>query len=124
MITGLEHVAIASPDPHRLAKWYIENLNFTLRLDTGKTIYIQSPNGALLEFVFADAQLTTPLRRDAGLRHIAFSVDDFETTYNELKSAGVSFAEPRVCLPGMELYFFRDPEDNILHLVKRDLPLT
>jgi catechol 2,3-dioxygenase-like lactoylglutathione lyase family enzyme len=124
MITGLEHVAIASLDPDRLARWYIENLNFTLRLDTGKTIYIESPNGVVLEFVFADARPAPPLLRDAGLRHIAFTVDDFETTYNGLKSAGVGFIEPSVFLPGMDLYFFRDPEGNFLHLVRRDMPLT
>ncbi len=124
MITNLEHVAIASFNPHRLANCYIQHLNFTLQLDTGKTVYIRSPNGVILEFVFADTQPPAPLIRDAGLRHIAFTVDDFELTYEELKAAGALFAEEPVHLPGMRLFFFQDPKGNFLHLVERDVPLT
>ena len=124
MITGIEHFAIASFDPHRLADWYIKHLNLTLVLDTGQTIYIKSPNGVVLEFVFAETQPAAPLIRDAGVRHIAFSVDDFDKTYEELKAAGIKFAEKPVHLPGMRLFFFQDPEGNFLHLVERDVPLT
>jgi glyoxylase I family protein len=124
MITGIEHAAIASFDPRGLADWYIKHLNLTLVLDTGQTIYIQSPNGVVLEFVFADTQPAAPLIRDAGVRHIAFKVDDFDKTYEELRAAGVKFAEkPVVHLPGMRLFFFQDPEGNFLHLVERDVPL-
>jgi len=124
MITGIEHTAIASFDPHALAKWYIEHLNFTLQLDTGKTIYIKSSNGVTLEFVYADTAPAKPLIRDAGLRHVAFSVDDFDRTYSELKARGVTFEEKPVHLPGMRLYFFQDPEGNYMHLVERDVPLS
>jgi glyoxylase I family protein len=123
MITSLEHVAIASFDPHQLANWYIQHLNFTLQLDTGKTVYLRSPNGVILEFVFADTQPAAPLIRDAGLRHIAFTVDDFERTHEQLKAAGARFAEQPIHLPGMRLFFFQDPEGNFLHLVERDVPL-
>jgi glyoxylase I family protein len=123
MITSLEHVAIASFDPHQLANWYIQHLNFTLQLDTGKTVYLRSPNGVILEFVYADTQPAAPLIRDAGLRHIAFTVDDFEKTNEKLKSAGARFAEQPIHLPGMSLFFFQDPEGNFLHLVERDVPL-
>jgi catechol 2,3-dioxygenase-like lactoylglutathione lyase family enzyme len=124
MITGLEHTAIASFDPHRLSKWYIQHLAFTLKLDTGKTVYIQSPNGVLLEFVYANVQPPEPHIRDAGLRHIAISVDQLESTFNELQSAGVKFADQPVILPGMRLHFFQDPDGNFLHLVEREVPFT
>jgi glyoxylase I family protein len=124
MITGLEHTAIASFDPHRLSKWYIQHLAFTLKLDTGKTVYIQSPNGVLLEFVFADAQPPEPRIRDAGLRHIAISVDQLESTFNVLQSAGVKFADQALILPGMRLHFFQDPDGNFLHLIEREVPFT
>jgi catechol 2,3-dioxygenase-like lactoylglutathione lyase family enzyme len=124
MITGIEHIAIASLDPHALAGWYMTHLNCTLQLETEKTVYIKSPNQITLEFVFADAVAAAPLIRDSGLRHIAFSVDDFDQTYSELRSRGVRFEDKAVELPGMRLYFFRDPQGNFLHLVERAVPLT
>lgn len=123
MITGLEHIAIASLHPHQLAGWYLKTLNFSLILDTGTTIYLRAPNGAVLEFVSADTRPAAPLIRDAGLRHLALTVDDFEATSLELKSAGVVFAEPPVELPGLRLHFFQDPDGNFLHLVEREAPL-
>lgn len=123
MITGLEHTAIACSDPKLLSSWYLEHLGFSPLLDTGKTIYIQSANGVVLEFVFADTHPPAPLIRDAGLRHLAFTVDDLNRTRDELRTAGVEFVEERL-LPGMRLLFFRDPEGNFLHLVQREIPLV
>lgn len=122
MITGLEHTAIACSDPKMLSSWYLKYLGFSLVLDTGKTIYIQSANGVVLEFVFADTHPPTPLIRDAGLRHLAFTADDLNSTRDELQTAGVEFVEEQI-LPGMRLLFFRDPEGNFLHLVQREMPL-
>jgi glyoxylase I family protein len=123
VVTGIEHIAIASLDPRALATWYMTHLNCTLQLETDKTVYIKSPNDVTLEFVFADKKADNPLIRDSGLRHIAFSVDDFDRTYSELRSRGVRFEEKPVELPGMRLFFFRDPDGNFLHLVEREVPL-
>lgn len=122
MITGLEHTAIACSDPKALSSWYLKYLGFRLLLDTGKTIYIQSANGIVLEFVLADTHPPAPLIRDAGLRHLAFTADDLNRTRDELQSAGVEFMEEQF-LPAMRLLFFRDPEGNFLHLVQREFPL-
>ncbi len=122
MITGLEHTAIACFDPKVLSSWYLKHLGFSPLLDTGKTIYIQSANGVVLEFVFAETNPPAPLIRDAGLRHLAFTSDDLNSTRGELQTAGVEFVEDQL-LPGMRLLFFRDPEGNFLHLVQREIPL-
>lgn len=123
MITGLEHTAIACSDPKTLSSWYLKYLAFSPLLDTGKTIYIQSANGVVLEFVYADTHPPAPCIRDAGLRHLAFTADDLNSTRDELQAAGIEFVEEQL-FPGMRLMFFRDPEGNFLHLVQRELPLT
>jgi glyoxylase I family protein len=123
LIKGVEHVAIATTDPQKLADWYVQNLNFSPLLDTGTTVYIRSPNSVILEFVKADNSPSKPRIRDAGLRHIAFAVDNLEAAHTQLKSAGVEFEAAPVLLPGMRLLFFRDPEGNYLHLVQRDASL-
>jgi glyoxylase I family protein len=119
LIKGVEHVAIATPDPQKLAQWYADYLNFSLLLDTGSTVYIKSANAVVLEFVKSETMPPKPQIRDAGLRHIAFSVDDLDTAYAELRGAGIEFEPAPVILPGMRLFFFRDVEGNYLHLVQR-----
>lgn len=123
MIKGVEHVAISTTDPRKLAEWYIHHLNFAPLLDTGTTVYIKSANSVILEFVKADNLPPKPQIRDAGLRHIAFAVDNLEAAHAQLKSSGVEFEAAPVLLPGMRLFFFRDPEGNYLHLVQRETSL-
>jgi glyoxylase I family protein len=123
LIKGVEHVAIATTDPQNLADWYIQHLNFVLLLDTGTTVYIKSPNSVILEFVKADNVPARSQIRDAGLRHIAFAVDNLEAAHAQLKSAGVEFEAAPILFPGMRLLFFRDPEGNYLHLVQRETSL-
>ena len=118
-IKGIEHIAIATMDPRRLAHWYIEHLNFSPLLDTGDTVYIKSENSVVLEFVKAETALLKPQIRDAGIRHIAFSVDNLEIAHASLKAACIDFEPEPVVLPGMRLHFFRDPDFNYLHLVER-----
>ena len=116
-------MAIATGNPQRLAAWYIEYLNFAPLLDTGATVYVKSPNSVLLEFVKAESLPQRPQIRDAGLRHIAFAVDNLESAKEQLASRGVEFEGSSVSLPGARLFFFRDPEGNYLHLIQRETPL-
>jgi glyoxylase I family protein len=123
LIKGVEHIAVATTDPHRLANWYIQRLNFAPLLDTGTTVYIKSANAVVLEFVAAEQVPPKPRIRDSGMRHIAFMVDDLEAAHAQLQSMGVEFEPKPISLPGMRLFFFRDLEGNYLHLVCRDTPL-
>ncbi|MGA8149550.1 MAG: VOC family protein [Terriglobales bacterium] len=123
LIKGVEHVAIATTDTRKLADWYIQHLNFAELLDTGATVYIKSPNSVVLEIVKADSVPARPLIRDAGLRHLAFAVDDLEAAHAQLESLGVEFEPAPIVLPGLRLFFFRDPDGNYLHLTQRETPL-
>src|SRR3974390_2075398 len=94
MITGIEHTAIASPDPHRLAQWYVAHLDFVInyRSSRGKTVFVKAADGSMIEIIEA-VPGTAPAEgmKDAGMRHLALTVDDFDTTYARLKSQGVAF---------------------------------
>src|SRR5437879_4656962 len=54
----------------------LQHLNFAALLDTGTTVYLKSSDSAILELVKADSVPARPQICDAGLRHIAFAVDD------------------------------------------------
>jgi glyoxylase I family protein len=126
MITGIEHTAIASPDPHRLADWYVAHLNFIInyRSSRSKTVFIKAANGAMIEIIeSASTAASTPEFKDAGIRHLALVVDDFPATHAKLLSQGVAFLTEPERVSGNTTAFFRDCDGNILHLLHRETPL-
>lgn len=94
MILGIEHTAIASSDPHSLADWYVSNLDFVVNYKSAssKTVFVKAPNGSMLEIIEANASPRSPQTlRDAGIRHLAIAVSDFDKAYARLKENGVEF---------------------------------
>jgi glyoxylase I family protein len=126
MVTGIEHTAIASPDPRRLADWYVEHLEFAInyRSATSQAVFVKAADGTMLEIIESNGAARPPLDMKApGLRHLAIAVTDFDAMYQRLKSKGVFFlAEPEK-KGGNSLVFFTDPDGNILHLLHREMPL-
>jgi glyoxylase I family protein len=126
MVTGIEHTAIASPDPHRLADWYVEHLGFAInyRSPNSQTVFVKAADGTMLEIIESSDAARPPLDMKApGLRHLAITVTDFDAMYQRLKDSGVHFlAEPQKN-GGNSLAFFTDADGNILHLLHRETPL-
>ncbi|HTS63095.1 MAG TPA: VOC family protein [Candidatus Acidoferrales bacterium] len=126
MVKGIEHTAIASPDPHRLAGWYVEHLDFVInyRSARSKTVFVKASDGSMIEIIEAAAG-TTPAEgmKAAGLRHVALTVDDFDATYARLRSLGVSFLTEPERASGNTTAFFQDCDGNVLHLLHRETPL-
>ncbi|MGD0771341.1 MAG: VOC family protein [Candidatus Solibacter sp.] len=126
MVTGIEHVAIASPDPLRLASWYVEHLDFVINFQPAqsRTVFIKAADGSMIEII-ESAPATAPAEgmNAAGLRHLALTVADFAGTYARLKEEGVRFLTEAQTTHGNSLVFFTDPDGNILHLLHRETPL-
>jgi glyoxylase I family protein len=126
MVTGIEHVAIASPDPLRLARWYVEHLDFLINYQSAhsKTVFIKAADGSMVEII-ESAPGTAPTEglNAAGLRHVALTVADFPAVYARLKEKGVRFLTDAQTTNGNSLAFFTDPDGNILHLLHRETPL-
>lgn len=126
MVTGIEHAAIASPDPQALAKWYVETLDFQINYfsEKSKTTFVKAASGAMIEIVKSNDHPRPPQdMRDPGLRHLALSVSDFSAVYERLKSKGVPFLTEPEIKGGNSVVFFADPDGNILHLLQREKPL-
>ncbi len=126
MVTGIEHAAIASPDPEALARWYVETLGFTVNYfsEKSKTTFVKAANGAMIEIIRSNGDARPPQDlRDPGLRHLALSVSDFQAVYERLKAKGVKFLTEPEMKGGNSVVFFTDPDGNILHLLQREKPL-
>ena len=124
MFDGVEHVAIASPSPATLAKWYVDHLAFRKIYEYDGNHFVKALNGAVLEIISAKGDRADQKMYDPGLRHMAISVKDVDAAYASLQSRGVKFlGEPYATPTGHRVVFFTDCEGNILHLIQRAHPL-
>jgi glyoxylase I family protein len=125
MILGLEHAAIASPDPEKLAQWYVDKLGFAINYysKSSRTTFVKAPNGSMFEIIQAEGQRVPQTLKDPGLRHLALAVDDFSAAYAQLQAKGVNFLTEPATSKGNTIVFFTDLDGNYLHLIQREQPL-
>ncbi len=123
MFQGLEHTAIASPDPKRLAEWYVQKLDFHINYTYQGNYFVRAGNGAMLEIIPSVGDRAPQQMKDPGIRHLAISVDNFEAAMEELRKRGVEFITEPIAMQGNRLIFFSDADGNFVHLVYRPQPL-
>jgi glyoxylase I family protein len=123
MFSGIEHFAIASPNPKRLADWYVTYLEFKISYEYAGNYFVEAQDGSLIEIIPAEGERPGTQMRTPGLRHVAISVQDFDTGYKQLKSQGVIFEGEPYTNEGNRLVFFKDADGNLVHLIHREKPL-
>lgn len=123
MFRGIEHFAIASPNPKRLAEWYVSNLEFEISFEYAGNYFVQAQNGGLIEIIPAEGESQRAHMRTPGMRHMAIAVDDFDAAFEQLKAQGVKFEGEPYSNQGNRLVFFTDADGNLIHLIKREKPL-
>ncbi|MGI8744832.1 MAG: VOC family protein [Bryobacteraceae bacterium] len=123
MFKGLEHIAIASPNPLGLAEWYVQHLGFRINFEYDGNYFVKAADGSMLEIIPSEGERAPQKLKDPGIRHLAVSVDDFDASHAGLKEAGVSFLGEPYTNQGNRLVFFTDCDGNILHLIERERPL-
>ncbi|MBV9759303.1 MAG: VOC family protein [Acidobacteriaceae bacterium] len=123
MFIGIEHFAIASPNPKRLAEWYVSQLEFETTFEYAGNYFVEAKNGSLIEIIPSEGERPRSAIRTPGMRHIAIAVDDFDAAYAQLREQGVKFEGEPYTNDGNRLVFFEDADGNLLHLIKRAKPL-
>ncbi len=123
MFQGLEHTAIASPDPKRLAEWYVQKLDFRINYTYDGNYFIRAKNGTMIEIIPSIGDRAPQQMKDPGIRHMAIAVDDFDAATKELQNRGVEFIAPETGVAGNRLIYFTDGDGNYVHLIKRPQPL-
>ncbi len=123
MFGGLEHTAIASPDPKRLAEWYVQKLDFKINYSYEGNYFVRAANGSLLEIIPSEGARAPQAMKDPGIRHLGITVEDFDRATEELKKRGVEFLTEARSVGPNRLIFFSDGDGNLLHLIQRAQPL-
>ena len=123
MFKGLEHTAIASPDPQKLAQWYVDHLEFVINFTYDGNYFVRAANGSMLEIIPSEGERGSNKMKDPGIRHLAIAVDDFDEAEKRLRAQGVNFSGQAFNNKGNRLVFFTDLDGNLLHLIHREKPL-
>lgn len=123
MFKGVEHTAIASPNPKNLAQWYVDHLEFQINFEYDGNYFVKAANGTVLEIIPSEGERGTGKMKDPGIRHIAIQVDDFDAARAHLQRAGVQFLAEPTGSQGNRIVFFADGDGNFLHLIHRQKPL-
>jgi len=123
MFKGLEHTAIASPNPKQLADWYVANLGFQINYEYSGNYFVKAANGTMLEIIPAEGDRASNKMKDPGIRHLAIMVENFDQAHEQLKKQNVEFLTDPLENQGNRLVFFSDRDGNILHLIHRQKPL-
>lgn len=123
MFKGLEHTAIASPDPKKLAQWYVDHLEFKINYEYDGNYFVKAANGTVIEIIPSEGRRAEAKMKDPGIRHLAIQVDDFDAALAHLRRAGVTFLAEPTGVQGNRIVFFADGDGNFLHLIYRAKPL-
>ncbi|HHV94476.1 MAG TPA: VOC family protein [Firmicutes bacterium] len=118
MFKGIEHFGLMAKDPEKLARWYEEVLGFrtVFKIGNPPQIFIAGREKGMIEIIPWEKGVSEDKDKKA---HIAIKVEDFEAAVNRLREAGVAVEEPRNIFANGKAAFFRDIENNVLHLVYR-----
>lgn len=123
MFLGLEHTAIATPSPQKLAQWYVDHLGFLNNYNYAGNYFVRASNGTLLEFIPSEGPRAEQKERDPGIRHLAIQVNDFDAAYSALRAQSVNFLGEPYAIGSNRLVFFTDCDGNLVHLIERQKPL-
>jgi len=140
VIVNLRHSGIVVDDLERSLRFYEDVLGFGVvkRMEESgpyievmtalekvkvTTVKMALDNGQMVELLKFHSHESRDRRRDLtdrGLSHIAFSVDDLDAMYRELKKKGVVFNGPPQHSPDgfAKIAFLKAPEGTFIELVE------
>jgi glyoxylase I family protein len=120
MFKGIEHTAIASPDPEALGQWYEAKLDFPIIHRVAGNVFVRAADNSMLELIPSEGDRPKTGIKTPGIRHLAVTVADYDAGLKELKSRGVEIFD-EITIGQNRLAFFRDCDGNILHLIYRSV---
>ena len=110
MLKGLFDVAVVVSNATKSAEWYKEKLGLEVRANEGHWVTV-APKGSAVVLHLCE---TEPLEQ--GNTGIAFTVDDLDKTYEELRLKGVEFTVKPTKTEWGSYAMFKDSDGNVFWL--------
>ncbi len=118
LFNNINHVAIICSDFEKSKDFYVNKLGLKIideiihPIRKTKVLYLDANNAVIELFHFHDPPKRLEWPEAAGLRHLAFEVDNFDETINKLSKLGITTENIRVdSRTGKRLTFFKDPDN-------------
>ena len=124
LFDSIDHIAIISSDYQKAKDFYVDKLGFKVKREVERKdrddfiITLEAPNGILIElFIEKNPPRRVTKPEAAGLRHLAFRVQDIEKSVEKLNKKGIETEEIRIDPQnGKRMTFFMDPDGLPLEL--------
>ena len=124
LFDSIDHIAIISSDYQKAKDFYVDKLGFKVKREVERKdrddfiITLEAPNGILIElFIERNPPRRVTRPEAAGLRHLAFRVQDIEESVEKLNEKGIETEEIRIDPQnGKRVTFFMDPDGLPLEL--------
>ena len=124
LFDSIDHIAIISSDYQKAKDFYVDKLGFKVKREVERKdrddfiITLEAPNGILIElFIEKNPPRRVTRPEAAGLRHLAFRVQDIEESVEKLNKKGIEAEEIRIDPQnGKRMTFFMDPDGLPLEL--------
>ena len=124
LFDSIDHIAIISSDYQKAKDFYVDKLNFKVKREVERKdrddfiITFEAPNGIEIElFIEKNPPRRVTRPEAAGLRHLAFRVQDIEESVEKLNKKGIETEEIRIDPQnGKRMTFFMDPDGLPLEL--------
>ena len=124
LFDSIDHIAIISSDYQKAKDFYVDKLGFKVKREVERKdrddfiITLEAPNGIEIElFIEKDPPKRVTRPEAAGLRHLAFRVQDIEESVEKLNKKGIETEEIRIDPQnGKRMTFFMDPDGLPLEL--------
>ena len=126
----IEHVAFVVQDPAAAAKWYAENMGFTIKRamkESPFTHFLADDSGKVMIEIYNPPHLRVPDYRDIDpmMLHLALVSEDVEADRKRWMAAGAtSVGEVTPLDNGDVLAMLRDPWGFAIQLVQRGEPMV
>ena len=121
-LNTVHHIAIITKDYDQTIDFYVNKLGFNIIRENKREdkqdikLDLQLGDMELEIFIKPDAPLH-PFPETAGLRHLAFKVEDVEETVKELNALGIETEPIRFdTFTGKKMTFFKDPDQLPLEI--------
>ena len=124
LFDSIDHIAIISSDYQKAKDFYVDKLGFKVKREVERKdrddfiITLEAPNGILIElFIEKNPPRRVTRPEAAGLRHLAFRVQDIEKSVEKLNKKGIETEEIRIDPQNRKrMTFFMDPDGLPLEL--------
>ena len=124
LFNSIDHIAIISSDYQKAKDFYVDKLGFKVKREVERKdrddfiITLEAPNGIEIElFIEKNPPRRVTRPEAAGLRHLAFRVQDIKESVEKLNKKGIETEEIRIDPQnGKRMTFFMDPDGLPLEL--------